>query len=233
MAGAARTERGSRSAKGSAKAPGTQGTQRPSRAPGAGAAPERGWATRLALGTLLWLLPVTFVWLLATPIYNRVLLRSAASILHVFEHPAVTDLLPKGDDDAYVVRRDFPPARALVLPFRVTDVHFHLILLGALFLAVPGVPWRQRLLNLGAAVLITIAYDVVLVIFFAEFAYATQLGPWSLAHYGAFARNFWGLGKHLLDLPFKLALPLLLWCGFYYALLREAALPQPAPERLP
>ena len=36
-----------------------------------------------------------------------------------------------------------------------------------------------------------------------KFVYATQLGAWSLAHYGAFARNFWGLGKHLLDLPFK------------------------------
>ena len=35
-------------------------------------------------------------------------------------------------------------------------------------------------------------------------------------HYGAIRRNFWGLGKHLLDLPMKLALPLALWVGFYY-----------------
>ena len=48
-----------------------------------------------------------------------------------------------------------------------------------------------------------------------KFFYATQLGQWSTEHYGPFARNFWGMGKHLLDLPVKLALPLVLWCGFY------------------
>jgi hypothetical protein len=49
-----------------------------------------------------------------------------------------------------------------------------------------------------------------------KFVYATQLGDWSMSHYGAFARNFWGLGKHLMDLPFKLALPLVLWAAFYF-----------------
>jgi hypothetical protein len=152
-----------------------------------------------------------------------VLLRSAGGILAVCEHPAVTDLPAKGDHDAYVVRRDFPPAHSLVYPFRVSDVHFHLLLLGALFLAVPGIPWRERLGNLAVAVLITFAYDVLLVIFIVESTYATHLGAWSLAHYGAFARNFYGLGKHLLDLPFKLALPLVLWCAFYLPRLRAAS----------
>ena len=183
--------------------------------------PPRRWTALLIRNTLLWLVPVAVAWWLATPIYNRMLLRSAGAVLYLCEHPAVTDLLPKGDHDAYVVRRDFPPAHSLVYPFRVTDVHFHL--LGALFLAVPGIPWRERLGNLAAAVVITIAYDVLLVVFIVEFAYATRLGAWSLAHYGAFARNFFGLGKHLLDLPFKLALPLLLWCAFYLPRLRAAA----------
>jgi hypothetical protein len=192
--------------------------KRPAPAPAA-----RGWTALLIRNTLLWMAPVTLVWLLATPVYNRVLLRSAAGLLHLFEHPAVTDLLAKSDDEAYVVRRDFPPARSLVYTFRVTDLHFHLLLLGALFLAVPGLPWRERLGNLAVAGLITVAYDVVLLVFVVEFTYATRLGPWSLAHYGAFARNFFGLGKHLLDLPFKLALPLILWCAFYLRRLRAAA----------
>jgi hypothetical protein len=183
---------------------------------------SRSWTAQLIRNTLLWLAPVAVIWVLATPIYNRVLLVSAAGLLNVFEHPTVTDLLAKGDHDAYIVRRDFPPARALVYPFRVTDIHFHLLLLGALFLAVPGLPWRERLRNLAGAAMITIAYDVLLVMFVVEFAYATQLGAWSLGHYGAFARNFYGLGKHLLDLPFKLALPLLLWCAFYLPQLRAA-----------
>jgi hypothetical protein len=190
--------------------------------------PPRRWTALLIRNTLLWMVPVAVAWWLATPVYNRVLLRSAGGILYLCEHPAVTDLLAKGDLDAYVVRRDFPPAHSLVYPFRVSDVHFHLLLLGALFLAVPGIPWRERLRNLAAAVLITFAYDVLLVVFIVESAYATRLGAWSLAHYGAFARNFYGLGRHLLDLPFKLALPLLLWCAFYLPRLRAAS-PAAAP----
>ena len=181
------------------------------------------WVWLLIRNTLLWLVPVTILWVLATPIYNRQLLRIAGGVLHLIERPAVTDLLPKGDDDAYVVRRDFPPARALVYPFRVSDLHFHLILLAALFLGVPAIPWRERLGNLAIAAVITVGYDILLVIFIVKFAYATQLGAWSLANYGAFTRNFFGLGKHLLDLPFKLALPLLLWCVFYLPALRQAA----------
>jgi hypothetical protein len=187
-----------------------------------------GWAWLLIRNTLLWLVPVTILWVLATPIYNRQLLHIAGGILHLIERPAVTDLLPKGDDDAYIVRRDFPPARALVYPFRVSDLHFHLILLAALFLGVPAIPWRERLGNLAIAAVITVGYDILLVIFIVKFAYATQLGAWSLANYGAFTRNFFGLGKHLLDLPFKLALPLLLWCVFYLPTLRQAA-PAAAP----
>jgi hypothetical protein len=183
---------------------------------------SRDWAMRLMRNTLLWMVPVAFLWLLLTPLYNRVLLRSGAAVLHLTESPVVTDLFPKGDRDGYVVRRDFPPARALVYPFVVTDLHFHLLLLGALFLAVPGVPWPERLQNLAVAALITAAYDVLLVFFIVKFVYATQLGAWSMANYGAFARNFYGLGKHLLDLPFKLALPLLLWCGFYLPRLRAS-----------
>ena len=151
------------------------------------APPQRAWTALLIRNTLLWMVPVAVAWWLATPVYNRVLLRSAGAILDLCEHPAVTDLPAKGDHDAYVVRRDFPPAHSLVYPFRVSDVHFHLLLLGALFLAVPGIPWRERLGNLAVAVLITFAYDVLLVLFIVESAYATHLGAWSLAHYGAFA----------------------------------------------
>jgi hypothetical protein len=181
------------------------------------------WVWLLVRNTLLWLVPVTILWVLATPVYNRQLLRTAGGILHLIERPVVTDLLPKGNDDAYIVRRDFPPARALVYPFRVSDLHFHLILLAALFLGVPGIPWRDRLGNLAIAAVITVGYDILLVIFYVKFAYATQLGAWSLANYGALARNFYGLGKHLLDLPFKLALPLVLWSIFYLPRLRQAS----------
>jgi hypothetical protein len=178
--------------------------------------PPRSWVFLLVRNAMLAVVPVALLWMLLTPFYNRVLLESAQKLVHVTEYPWVTELLRKDTHFAYISRRDFPPARALVHSFRVTDTHFHLIMVGVLFLAIPRVPWRKRLENLGWAVLITIFFDIFLIFFYVKATYAVQLGAWSLAHYGAFARNFYGLAKHLLDLPFKLALPFLLWIGFYY-----------------
>jgi len=181
----------------------------------AGKAQRRSWALLLIRNALLWLLPVAPFWVLATPVYNRFLLGSAENLVHLTESPDVTDLVRKDNHFAYVSRRDFPPSKSLVHSFRVTDVHFHLLMVAALFLAVPAVAWRRRLENLGWALLITVFFDIFLVFFEVKFVYATRLGAWSQAHYGAFARNFWGLGKHLLDLPFKFSFPFLLWAGFY------------------
>jgi hypothetical protein len=177
----------------------------------------RSWTGLLIRNTVLWLAPVTLVWLLLTPLYNRFLLESAQRLLNLTESPAVTDLAPAAGDghDAVIARRDFTPVRRRVHSFRVTDLHVHFLLLGALFLGVPRIGWRQRLANLALACVASVCFDVVLLFFYVKFIYATQLGAWSLAHYGPFARNFYGLGKHLLDLPFKLALPLVLWSAFY------------------
>lgn len=172
---------------------------------------------RFLRNLLLWLLPVVVVWLALTPFYNRFLLSAGGNLVRLVESPNVSELVQAYEDPSYarVLRLDFPPARRAVGSFRLTDLHFHLILLAVLFLAVPGVPWRERLGNLGWALLIALVFHLVLVLFQVRFIYATQLGAWSMEHYGAFARNFWGLGKHLLDLPFKLALPLALWGVFY------------------
>jgi hypothetical protein len=178
--------------------------------------PQRSWVFLLVRNALLAVVPVALLWMLLTPFYNRVLLESAQKLVRVTEYPWVTELLRKDTHFAYISRRDFPPARALVHSFRVTDTHFHLIMVGVLFLAIPRVPWRKRLENVGWAALITIFFDIFLIFFYVKATYAVQLGAWSLAHYGAFARNFYGLAKHLLDLPFKLSLPFLLWIGFYY-----------------
>ena len=192
--------------------------------------PGRGWAFLFIRNALLWLLPVALLWVVAAPVYNRFLLGSAQNLVRLTESPDVTNLLRKDDHFAYVARRDFPPAKSLVHSFRVTDVHFHLVMLGALFLAVPRIPWRRRLENLGWALLITIFFDIFLVFFYVKFTYATQLGAWSAAHYGSFAQNFWGLGKHLFDLPFKLTLPFLLWAAFYLGdLMTELKLRPPEP----
>jgi hypothetical protein len=180
-----------------------------------GKAPPRSWALLFIRNALLWMIPVALLWLALTSVYNRFLLGSAQNLVHLTESPNVTDLLRKDEHFAYISRRDFPPSRSLVNSFRVTDVHFHLVMLGVLFLAVPGLSWRRRLENLGWAFLITIFFDIFLIFFTVKATYAARLGAWSFAHYGSISRNFWGLGEHLLALPFKFALPFLLWAGFY------------------
>jgi hypothetical protein len=178
--------------------------------------PRRSWTFRFIRNALLLLVPVALVWTLLTPFYNRLLLGTAKNLVRLAESPDVTDLLPRDDHFAYISRRDFPPSRSLVHSFRVTDVHFPVVMLVALFLAVPDVPMRKRMESLGFALLITVFFQLFLILFYVKATYAAGLGAWSLSHYGAFARNFWGMGRHLLDLPIKLALPFLLWAGFYY-----------------
>ena len=93
---------------------------------------------------------------------------------------------------------------------------WELVKLVALFLAVPAVEKRRRFENLGWALLVSVCFHILVLFFYVKFVYSTQLGAWSNEHYGAFAQNLWGFGKHLLDLPIKLALPFILWTGFYF-----------------
>ncbi len=99
--------------------------------------------------------PVVLVWLAITPLYDRFLIAAGENLVHLTESPDVTGLLPAVEDPHYalILRHDFPPARERVSSLRVTDLHFHLVLLAAFFLAVPDVPWRRapRQPRLGAA----------------------------------------------------------------------------------
>lgn len=176
---------------------------------------RRAWTRSLIVRTLLWLVPVAAVWVLLTPSYNVFLRIAGENLARVVESPDVTRLDPRDDHYVLISRLDFPAARETVAQVRLTDLHFPVVLLCALLLAVPGVPGKERLSNLGFAVVLMACFHLVLVLFRVQFTYATQLGEWSLENYGAFARNFWGLGKHVLELPVKLALPFLLWAGFY------------------
>lgn len=175
-------------------------------------------ARRFVKRLLLWILPVAFVWVVITPFYNHFLITAGENLLHLQESPDVTRLLGEKTHYAVVLRTDLGGGRR-VYSVRLTDLHFHWILLGALFLAVPDVPRRERWGNLGQAVLVTIFFHIMLLFFWVKFAYATQLGEWSIEHYSPFAREFFGITKHVLDLPIKLALPLALWAAFYLRLL--------------
>ncbi|HXO21082.1 MAG TPA: hypothetical protein VOA87_14300, partial [Thermoanaerobaculia bacterium] len=120
---------------------------------------RRDWLPRFVRNVLLLLIPAWALWALLTPFYNRFLLQSSQNLLHLTERPAATQFVRQGADDALISRRDLPPAKSMLARgIRVTDLHFHLVLLGALFLAVPGVPWRRRLENVAWALLIAVFF---------------------------------------------------------------------------
>ena len=179
----------------------------------------RPFRSPLRLRNLFLALPLALaVWSLFSIRYNRFLMASAGHLLRLTERGHVTQFLahPQDLNRAYLSRLDFPPRRRLVAQFRITDVHFNLVLVLALFLAVPAVPWQKRFAQLGYACLAAALFHLLLLFFYAKTVYATQLGAWSIVHYGPVARNIYGMTWHLLDLPVKLALPFLLWIVFNY-----------------
>lgn len=178
------------------------------------------WARRFAVGVAAWLLPVAVVWVILTPYYNNFLTKAAERLVRLTERPAVTRLHVHDPHHLVITRTDYSiPGKPWLYSIRTTDTHFPLIMLGAFFLAVPGIGWRKRLENLGWAVLISVFFHIVSLFFRVKFVYATQLGAWSIEHYGSLGRNFWGLSSHLLEVPFKFALPFVLWAAFYVRLL--------------
>lgn len=148
-------------------------------------------------------------WWLATPLYNRYLVEASENLLHLLEVPNVSRLLlSSSPHEAILLRLDFPPSRQTVSGLRLTDLHFTAALAAAVVLA-QRTPLRKRLSQLLEVVLFCTAFHLALVLSLTYCVYAVELGDWSMAHYGPVSCNGLALVRHLLHLPFKLALPLL------------------------
>ncbi len=171
---------------------------------------------RFVLGAMIWLVPAAIVWILVTPFYNRFLITAGENLLRLTERPSVSRLSVEGEHHTIASRTDLSKPAGKV---RVTDIHFPLLMLAAFFLGVPNVSRKERFAKLGWALLASVFFHLISLVFWVKFLYAIDQGAWSRANYGAFAQNFWGLGKHLLDLPFKLAWPLVMWIAFFPRLL--------------
>jgi hypothetical protein len=75
------------------------------------------------------------------------------------------------------------------------------------------------------SLLVLFALHVAALVLAVESFYATQLGAWSTATYGAFARNAWATASHFWRLAGCFAAPFILW----WALIRPAGADAPAP----
>jgi len=201
----------------------------PHHAPSEAHPQRRGWALRLARN-LAFTAPLAMAgWLLASPFLSLFVVKAAERLTRLAERPAVTRIELSQGEDALISRADTRAHGRLPYGVRVTDIHFPLVLLIAIFLATPDVAAGERFANLGYAVLVVLFFFIIDLFFWVKFAYSTQLGLWSAEHYGPFARNFWGLGKHILDLPVKLALPFALWAAFYLRELSGELFDRPKP----
>ena len=176
---------------------------------------RKSWALRLARNLALTAPIAMLLWLMASGFLSLFIAQAAERLTRIFESPAVTRIELSKGEDALITRADTRAYGRLPYRVRVTDIHFPLVLLIAIFLATPDITARERFANLGYALVVMLCFEVIDLFFWVKFVYSTQLGQWSAAHYGPFARNFWGLGKHILDLPVKLALPFALWAAFY------------------
>jgi hypothetical protein len=189
------------------------------------------FARLLARNALLWIVPVAILWLVLTPLYNRYLVAAGESLLHLGESPDATRLYLRDQGVLRITRLDVGGGQSVLHETALSDFHFDWILLATLFLATPGVPMPRRLRALGWPALALLVFHLVLLVFYVESTYANSLGDWSARHYGALARNFWGLGKHTLNLPFKFALPFALWAASFWQSFAQPEEAPPAPRK--
>jgi len=168
--------------------------------------------SRAAIRLLIGFLVALGVWFLFAPAYERAVAPAAEFLIRLGERPGVTRLEAPGGE-FLVNRADFPPgAPRPGLP--APDLHFNFVLLVAFFALFPR-PWRgDRVARLLLALFSLYLIHVVSLVFQVQSVYATNLGAWSAAHYGAMARNFWAAGFHFYQIAGRFAAPFALWWLF-------------------
>ncbi|MGH9366552.1 MAG: hypothetical protein ACRD3M_02620 [Thermoanaerobaculia bacterium] len=148
-------------------------------------------------------------WFAFSALYERLLAAAGETLLRAIERPAITRL-SAGQGEILIERSDLPPASPRPgLP--AADLHFNLALLAALF-ALDRKPWQAgRVAALLAGCALLFAVHVAALVFQVRSVYATGLGAWSAAHYGAIARHFWAGGFHFYQIAGRFAAPFAIW----------------------
>ena len=164
---------------------------------------------RLALRAAAGFLAGLLLWTASFPTYGRFLAEAAEPVLRFLERPAATRLYAE-ERRLVVDRADFA-SRSERPSLPVDDLTFNVIL----FLTLSAT--RERLLRDRSLVRLLAAFGILgvthvaAVVVAVKVLYATQLGAWSAAYYGAVSRNFWaGLG-HFYRLAGCWAIAFVLW----------------------
>ena len=165
---------------------------------------------RVALRAFAGFVAGVALWVLLTPLYDRVVAIGAQVAIRTFERPAVTRLEPAPDGYTTVDRSDFDP-RSKRPAIALRDLTFNFALLTALFMLSKR-PFSDR--NIGgflvACVILALTH-ILGAISEVMAIYVAKLGAWSNANYGAFAQNFWGVANHFYRLVLMYAIAFALW----------------------
>jgi hypothetical protein len=160
------------------------------------------------------------LWWGATPAYNRVLAGVAEGAIRVFERPRATRLYAE-NRRIVIDRADFPSTSDRPsLP--ADDLTFDVILFLALAATAPGLLRDRAMRGVGAGLLVLFVLHVLALVANVESLYATRLGDWSAAHYGALSRNVFTTCAHFWRFVGCYAAAFLLW----WFLVRPTASPR-------
>jgi hypothetical protein len=165
---------------------------------------------RVALRALAGFVAGVVLWMLLSPLYDRVIGAGAQAVLRAFENPKVTRLTLAEDNFTTVNRSDFDP-RSKRPGIGIRDLTFNIVLLFALF-AASARPFSDR--NIGgflvscAALALT---HILAVVIEVKSIYAAKLGMWSTVNYSDFDRNLWGVLNHSYRLVLMYAIAFALW----------------------
>ena len=152
------------------------------------------------------------LWLLLRPAADVAVAGFAQTLIRAFEHPRVTRLVV--DDHRIQVHRSDFRSGSGIPTISLAEINFNLIVLLALYLALPRPFSRRQLERLLMGLGVLYLTQTLNLVFHIKTLYATGLGEWSRQSYSDLARNVFGFGRYFTDLPGRFSFPFLIWLGF-------------------
>jgi len=168
---------------------------------------------RVALKGFAGFLVGVAVWVLLSPVYDRLIGKGAESLIRAFEKPKVTHLRQAPDGFTTIDRSDFDP-RSKRPGISIRDLTFNVVLLFALF-AFSARAFSDRNIGGFLIALVLLAFTHILgTVVEVMSIYVVKLGMWSTVNYSDFQRNAWGVANHFYRLVLMYAIAFALWWIF-------------------
>ena len=160
-----------------------------------------------------------FLWGPLAPLYTRllaVLAQVAISATELFgseQTRLATTVFSRGDG-IFFMHKVFPGYAPPGIPG--DWVQANMVLLLPLMLATPAPDWRTRFVRLGIALFAAMALQVLGLVIAVKVTWASGLGAFSLAHYGATPRKFYQFADAFFQSFDTQLFPVAIWAGVHF-----------------